>query len=81
MSTWESNSKFCANCKAELKLFPHRFRPPTKDNIKKWDIVIYLFENGFRYGHVYDDKLANYVKIPENMNDAVEFINTYKNLL
>ena len=49
-----------------------------KDDIKKWEVVIFLFENGFKYEHIYDDNLKSYVEIPENIRDAKEFINKYK---
>ena len=77
ISSWESNSRF-VKCNSELKLLPHRFRPPRKDDIKKWEVVIFLFENGFKYEHIYDDNLKSYVEIPENIRDAKEFINKYK---
>ncbi|UFH33731.1 hypothetical protein LNP04_08555 [Chryseobacterium sp. C-71] len=78
ISSWESKNKFCVKCQSEIRILPHRFRPPKKDDVKKWETVFFLFENGFRYEHIYDDDTKNYAKIPENMREAIEFINTYK---
>ena len=76
--TWNSTSKLCTKCNSDLKLLPHRFRPPRKEDLKKWEVVVFLFESGFRYEHIYDDNIGSYVDIPENMRDAIDFINKYK---
>lgn len=78
ISTWESSSKSCIKCNSEFKLLPHRFRPPKRDDIKRWEVVAFLFENEFRFEHIYDNILKCYVGIPENLRDAKEFINKYK---
>lgn len=39
---------------------------------------IFFFTHGFRYEHIYDSNIGSYAKIPENMRDANEFLNAYK---
>jgi hypothetical protein len=65
----------------------HLFKPPAKNDLKKWAVVKLLVENGFTYYHVYlksnETGIAayssGYAKYPENMLDAEEFIKKYKN--
>jgi DNA-directed RNA polymerase subunit RPC12/RpoP len=80
--------KVCPECKGEVFVYPHRFRTPKKDDIKKWAVVEYLKENDFFYQHIskeYEYIDANgivricsgYVKIPETMREAKEFVEGY----
>lgn len=78
ISTWDSSSKICVKCKSEMKILSHRFRPPQRENTKQWEVVSFLFSRGFRYEHIHDNDTGSYVKIPENMRDATEFLNIYK---
>ena len=81
--------KVCPECKGEVFIYPHRFRTPKKDDVKKWAVVEYLKENRFFYQHIrrefeYIDSngIANigigYAKIPETMREAKEFVNQYR---
>ena len=81
--------KNCPECEGELFVYPHRFRTPKKDDIKKWAAVEYLKEHGFFYQHInikyeYIDSngtatiCSGYVKIPETMREAKEFVNQYR---
>ena len=74
----ESINNICTKCNSEMKRLPHRFRPPKKEDLKKWKVVEYLFENGFEYEHFYDFENEKYLKIPENIYEAKEFIENYK---
>ena len=64
----------------------HRFRPPKIDNDRKWDVVKFLVKNGFQYQHIsifeHDrhgiQRFIAYAKYPENMSDAIEFIDKFK---
>ena len=47
----ESINNICTKCNSAMKRLPHRFRPPKKEDLKKWKVVEYLFENGFEYEH------------------------------
>ncbi|AWI26770.1 hypothetical protein HYN49_13180 [Flavobacterium pallidum] len=68
-----------------MLLFPHRFKPPKKENIQEWEVVKYLIENGFKYQHIYKNvELKNgvmcfsgYADYPTNIRDAKEFVEKY----
>ncbi len=76
----------CPDCSQQMILLPHRFRPPKKGALKKWETVKYLVENGFRFQHIYEAKVTqghynrteNYVEYPDNLKDAKEFVEKYK---
>ncbi len=44
--------RFCPECKGEVFVYPHRFRPPEKSDTKKWAVVEFLKQNGFYYQHI-----------------------------
>jgi len=66
----------------------HLFQPPKQSDNKKWNIVRFLVDNGFKYNHVRESvfknsdgeisERQNYTKYPESMKDAKEFIEKYK---
>jgi len=71
-----------------MTLLPHRFRPPKKSEEKKWETVKFLIDNGFYYQHIYETvtktingftKYENLVPYPDNIRDAKEFVERYKN--
>jgi hypothetical protein len=75
----------CPECGQPLTLMTHRFRPPKKDDEKKWETVKYLVDNGFSFQHIYAEvetkdkmkpKIVN-VSYPENLRDAREFVTKY----
>ena len=77
----------CPECGKQMILLPHRFRPPKKDDEKKWETVKFLLEHGFYYQHIYKRIDTNkngvtsyneYAEYPENMIDAKEFVEAYK---
>ena len=70
-----------------MTLLPHRFKPPKKTEDKKWETVKFLIEHGFYYQHIYKKVettengnivYENYAKYPENLKDAIEFVEKYK---
>ena|SRR5690554_4754214 len=77
----------CPECGKPMILLPHRFRPPKKTDDKKWETVKYLIDNGFYYQHIYKEieiknevtLYQNYAAYPENIRDAKEFVEKYKN--
>ena len=70
----------CPECGRVMKLMPHRFRPPRKDDLKKWEVVAFLIGEGFEYQHIYDDEVVStYVPYPETMTHAKEFVLKYRN--
>ncbi len=72
----------CPECGKFLTLLPHRFSPPKKTENSKWEVVKLLVDNDFYYQHISDletmDKTL-YVKYPDNLRDAKEFVIKYKN--
>ena len=72
----------CPECAKPMTLLSHRFRAPKKTDIKAWEIVKFLIENGFPFQHIYkieDGKITNeYAEFPKNMKEAKEFISIYK---
>ena len=76
----------CPECGLPMTLMTHRFRPPKKDEEKKWLTVKYLVDNRFTYQHIYDEieskdkqkiKRIN-VSYPTNLRDAKEFVTKYR---
>ncbi|SFW65636.1 hypothetical protein [Cellulophaga fucicola] len=76
----------CPECGILMTQVTHRFRPPKQNEIKKWNVAKFLMEKGFLYEHVYKriyqvrglTVLENYATYPENMRDAKEFVEKYK---
>ena len=76
----------CPECGQPMTLMTHRFRPPKKDDDKKWLTLKYLDDNGFFYQHIYeeiertDKQKIKRIKVlyPENLRDAKEFVIKYK---
>jgi hypothetical protein len=72
----------CPECGEQMSLLNHAFRPPSKDDSKKWEVVEFLKNHGFFYQHIYSvwtgkvyEGLVNY---PEVMAEAKEFVEKYK---
>lgn len=78
----------CPECKKQMIELYHLFKPPKQSEKKKWDIVRYLVDNGFRYYHIWEQVFrnekgeiygtANYAEYPKSMKDAKEFVEKYK---
>lgn len=80
----ESN---CPDCGEPLTMMPHRFRPPKKTEVKKWETIRFLVEHGFPFQHIYRDiktqrdgskTYESLVPYPENLRDAKTFVEEYK---
>ena len=79
----ESNCPECGQLRISM---PHRFRPPKKSDLKKWEVIKFLVEQGFKYQHVFKDitlkngseDYSNYASYPENMDEAKLFVEKYK---
>src|SRR5690606_31330077 len=53
-SDFEIQSGFsCPECGQKMVEVNHKFRPPKKADLKSWNVVKFLIENGFLYQHVY----------------------------
>ena len=73
----------CPECGRQATLFNHKFRPPKKNNVKQWELVKFLKDNGFVYQHVYKkigDDVLQQIAYPETMEDAKLFVEKYKSL-
>ena len=72
----------CPDCGNLITLFNHKFRPPKKDDLKKWAVVEFLKNKRFDYQHVYRkvDESTVYISVPfpETMKEAREFAAKYK---
>lgn len=76
----------CPECGQPMTQMTHRFRPPKKDDDKKWETTKFLVDHGFVYQHVYENKHGSQqekstlvtVDYPENIRDAEEFVKKYK---
>jgi predicted RNA-binding Zn-ribbon protein involved in translation (DUF1610 family) len=82
------NKKYpCPKCGHEMILLPHRFRSPKRSDDKKWQIVEFYIKNGFYYQHIFEEgqetsyhynRKIPYVEYPQNLRDAKEFVEKYK---
>ena len=72
----------CPECGKPMTLLPHRFRPPKKTDDKKWEVVKFFVDHGFYYQHISKPETIDkteYVKYPDNLREAKEFVIKYKN--
>ena len=75
----------CPECGVAVVVLPHRFRPPKKRDAEKWAAVKYLVDQGFRYEHLNPmdfpiwarGRYGNYVRFPESVRGAKEFVEAY----
>jgi len=78
----------CQECGGQFIRYDHKFRPPKTNDTNSWKVVEFLYDHGFVYQHIYEtifrDKdglpkgYQNFVKYPENMIDARDFVIKYK---
>ncbi len=71
----------CPECGNKTTLFNHKFRPPKQNDVKQWKVVEFLKERGFVYQHVFkaaDGGGQIEVSYPNSLEEAKEFIETYK---
>lgn len=71
----------CPQCGDDMILFSHRFRPPGKNDEKKWRLIEYLKDNGFLFQHIYKNAGAGiYIQVayPDTIEEAKIFVKTYK---
>jgi hypothetical protein len=78
-------SRICPQCKNEMVNVDYKFRAPKKNNVKKWETIKYLLENGFYFQRIYESialgkgciKMIVHVKYPQNIKDAKTFVEKY----
>jgi hypothetical protein len=68
--------RICPQCRKEMINVNYKFKPPKKNEIKKWETIEYLLENGFYFQHIYEN--GKTVKYPENINEAKIFVKKYE---
>ena len=80
----------CSACGKPMKLLSHLFKPPKKTDTKLWETIKYLTDNGFSYQRIFktlerkNGIIINYVgsvSYPDNLKDAKEFVEKYKEQL
>jgi len=69
----------CPNCHSTAYNFGRHFKAPKKSNLKQWEKIRFLFQNGFHFQKIYiNGDLNNSVSYPETLQEAKEFVNKYK---
>ncbi|MBL7707092.1 MAG: hypothetical protein JNM21_16225 [Taibaiella sp.] len=69
-----------------MKIYPHRFRPRVKTDLRKWAVVRFLAEQGFYYQKLLlrleyipgSGTVACFAACPETMREAVLFVQQYR---
>jgi hypothetical protein len=84
----ERHISVCPQCTKPMTAMYHLFQPPKQTDIKKWEVVKFLVKNGFTYFHVWETifrnykgeitSYRNYVKYPDTMKGAIEFVEKYQ---
>ena len=84
----ETRVSTCPQCKKPVTELYHLFQPPKQSDKKKWEVVRFLVDRGFRYFHILNRNITdesgkafgyqNYVPYPESMREAKEFVENYK---
>ena len=70
-------STTCPDCHQTAVRYPHRFRSPKKSDDKSWEVVRFLYENGFTYRHIPNPEGSGYVAYPETLSEAKEFVKRF----
>ena len=77
----QHKKEICPDCGESMHFLSHMFRPPKKSDVKKWKVVKFLVEKGFKYYHNYDmiepGLYLQMGKYPETMKEAEEFVQNY----
>ncbi len=69
----------CPGCGEQMILMSHKFRPPTKNDSKKWQLIKFLANNGFIFQSIFETPSGGtHIKYPTNLRDAKEFVVKYK---
>ncbi|QQO10606.1 hypothetical protein [Breznakiella homolactica] len=56
-----------------MKDLTYRFKPPKKEDTKKWETIKYLLGHGFYFQHIYDYENGKMAEYPQNIKDAEVF--------
>lgn len=77
-----NKDKPCPKCNEKMVLVGEKFKPPKHSDIKQWQIVKYLVENGFFFKSVYtkvERGVWEIIPYPQTLIEAEEFVMKYKN--
>ena len=66
----------CSECSAPMHLVSQKFRPPKLNDIKAWEVAVFLISRGFCY-HTIRDQHGMAVRYPTTMEDARGFVDKY----
>ena len=68
----------CPECGKLMLQVDQKFKPPKTADVKKWETAQFLIAHGFVYQRIYENKYQSpYVKYPENLKEAKEFVLKY----
>lgn len=68
----------CPECGKLMTEVDQKFKAPKNSDDKKWETVKFLVNKGFIYQRIYQIKFQSpFVKYPENLRDAKEFVEKY----
>tara|TARA_R110002050_G_scaffold204327_1_gene339514 strand:- start:47 stop:349 length:303 start_codon:yes stop_codon:yes gene_type:complete len=67
----------CPECSSEMIFVNHKFRPPKKNDKKRWELVKFLIARGFNFQSVSDEN-GIYVTYPQSIEEAKEFVKKYE---
>jgi predicted amidophosphoribosyltransferase len=59
INTGKVHISICPQCEKPMTELYHLFQPPKQTDVKKWNVVRYLLENGFKYYHVWEKVFKN----------------------
>lgn len=74
----------CRNCGKPANILHHKFKPPKKEDKKKWELVELLIENGFDFSSAYipfptpGSPVKLQVGYPQTMEEAAYFVKNVK---
>ncbi len=71
----------CSHCNEKMAIVHHKFKPPKRNDLKKWKLVELLVKNGFLFQSVYEQiSVGVFLKVdyPKNLIEAKEFVEKHK---
>jgi len=74
----ESN---CPKCEIKMTFVDQKFQPPKITDVKSWELIKLLIENGFIFQSIYneeEDGFSYKVSYPKTKIEALDFIKKYK---
>lgn len=66
----------CPSCGGPAARLDRKFRPPARDDIKQWRKVQFLYEHGFRFQSVHDER-GQLIPYPATLAEAKVFVRKF----